>query len=328
MSTTGKSKGKIAAWCNEIDCSIPPFSYIKEQSFADKCIIVTFNHDDFIIDTDKKGTALDGFYIVAEGIVGIGDSRKGRNNTKFWIERTTVSQGAVIGELEVPLEIIIGKEKHSFTDVEPTQSAWPSSNILKWFAAYGEDDRKLLAKAVKTLKIPLDSVNGFMKVPELKEWVLFDQFRKARQYFLDIEYYIYKSKKEERTQTGDDIVIRSQHLYNQRKAVGCAIKDAVYIIGINRYEVLIGSKQLVGDLENKNTQSNLGLAMNRAGDKRFNFNIKKLSPEEFMKELPEDKKSLFYTKKGRYQKTSAEMTGKLPIASGEYIFRLSPTYHV
>ena len=319
MSTTEASKAETQKWWELINYSIPPFSFIKQQSFADKCSEVTFKPGNFIINNDSESTdtALDGLYIVAEGIVGIGDTRKDRNKKDYWIERSTAAQGAVIGELEIPIEFIIAGEKRDFPTMKPSQSAWPSSDRLKWFIAYEETDRKRLAKEVKTLKVPLNIVNEFMKVSELKEWVLFDQFRKARQYYLNMADYIHTGKQLTRDQ---DIFIRSKHLYEQRKAAKCTIGGAVYIIGLTRYEILVQSRQLVG----KTDKGILNDVKETA--KGENFDIEEISVKEFKEKIPHEMEDLFFIKKGSHQNASQRMVGRLIINKNEKIFRLSPCH--
>ena len=136
----------------EIDSNFlnnPPFSFIKEQAFATDTYlsVVSYQADKEIITEGQKVTDL---FIVANGVVGIGDKRKGGNNI-YWLERTTAERGSLLGELEVDMKISINGEKKSFGAESASQIAWPSSERLKWFAAY-TDSEKILRKRSQIIK--------------------------------------------------------------------------------------------------------------------------------------------------------------------------------
>lgn len=304
MKNSKKSSQKWIKDLDGIDTDIlnnPPFSFIKDQDFAidTNLSVKRYQANDEIIRERQKVTDL---FIVANGVVGIGDKRKGGNNI-YWLERTTAERGSILGELEVDMKISINGKEKSFEAESASQIAWPSSKRLKWFAAYTDSEKKFYGSEVKLLKINHDVINDFVAVAQLKEYLLFDQFRKARGYFLDIEGNIQKSKtaSTQQPQVGSDLAIRSRLLWEQRMAVKCAIQDTVYIFGMERYGVLLGTTLL------KNYKNNYfdNIKKEASSNKSVSLDIQVKSADDFILGISSEHEPRFKTK-ARNQKNLSD----------------------
>ena len=169
-----------------------------------------------------------------------------------------------------------------------------------------------------------------MDVPQLKEYVLFDQFRKARAYFLEIE---------EKSNEPIEIAIAKNFssLYEQRKNVGCVVDDTVYIFGAERYNALsptsywltpehTGKKAIDGTRlspkgvnvfkdAQKEAKENLGISLE----------IKPIYPyknQESLKTLPEDVKNVFSFKAKNQKVATNEANSRIWIDQGYIVLSL------
>lgn len=318
MGNRGKSlRKKVPEWVeiledNEEGLSNKfPLNIIKShQKLSEFVHAETFTGGKEIIAEDSEVNSL---FILAKGSVAVGDSRKFKQNKIYWIEKTTLKPFSVLGELEIAMNKLKspgGSEPKTFQKSKPTQSAWASSETLKWLAAYTEEERKTWGEKAILLKIPAIQIQAIWDVQILREHILFDLLCKSRAYYLP--------KLEGVDTDAYSIAKHYRNFYDVRIAMGCDINKEVFIFGATRYNVLKpGTQYMTKDFKGfkaktaiKNHKASKHTAILEhvidAAKKEEKLEIKIISKNENLdiyNKLPQSIKKIFITQKSKHEKT-------------------------